>query len=111
MGIGRYTPNTAVVGDSGWIPPIVKQWKTVISYWNRLRYMDENRLNKKINNWAENSFRRSRTCKNSLYRLYRQFELSGISNLFNDINIDKLYVTNVIQEKLFQTQGKSDMEI
>ena len=40
IGVGKYTPNAAVNGDIGWTPPLVKQWKTVISHWIRLDNMD-----------------------------------------------------------------------
>ncbi|CAG2241599.1 unnamed protein product [Mytilus edulis] len=100
MGVGRYTPNVAVNGDSGWTPPFVKQWRVIINYWNRLRYMDENRINKKIDNWAEQNFRRHRVCKNSNFRIYSLFESCGIANLFNDTDIDKQQVNNAIHVKL-----------
>jgi len=45
LGVGKYTPNAAVNGDIGWTPPIVKQWKAVITHWIRLSNMDTNRLN------------------------------------------------------------------
>ena len=31
MGVGRYTPNSAVMGDMGWENVEVKQWDSVIS--------------------------------------------------------------------------------
>ena len=51
LGLGKYAPNAAVNGDMGWTPPIVKQWKTVISHWARLNKMDNNRLNYQIFKW------------------------------------------------------------
>ncbi|CAC5361138.1 unnamed protein product [Mytilus coruscus] len=62
--------------------------------------MDESRLNKKINNWAEQNFRRHRVCKNSNFRIYSQFESCGIASLFNDTDIDKQQVNNAIHVKL-----------
>ncbi|CAC5407696.1 unnamed protein product [Mytilus coruscus] len=100
MGIGRYKPNVAVNGDSAWKPPCVRQWRTVINHWNRLRYMNTDRLNKRIHNWAENSFRRYKACKNSNYRLYQQFESCNISDWYNDTNIHKTTVLAKIEDKL-----------
>ena len=37
MGVGRYTPNTAIIGDSGWIPANIKQWNSVSNQWCRLK--------------------------------------------------------------------------
>ncbi|CAC5419022.1 unnamed protein product [Mytilus coruscus] len=62
--------------------------------------MDDSRLNKKINNWAEQTFRRHRVCKNSNFRIYSQFEPCGIASLFNDTDIDKQPVNNAIHVKL-----------
>lgn len=100
MGVGRYTPNVAVNGDSAWKPPCVRQWRTVINHWNRLRYMNTDRLNKRIHNWAEHSFRRYKACKNSNYRLYQQFESCNISDWYNDTNIHKTTVLAKIEDKL-----------
>ncbi|CAG2231612.1 unnamed protein product [Mytilus edulis] len=100
MGVGRYTPNVAVNGDSAWKPPCVRQWRTVINQWNRLRYMNTDRLNKRIHNWAEHSFRRYKACKNSNYRLYQQFESCNISDWYNDTNIHKTTVLAKIEDKL-----------
>ena len=47
LGVGRYTPSTAVAGDMGWEPTIVKQWKCVGSFWSRLCNMDNSGLTKK----------------------------------------------------------------
>ena len=52
LGVGRYTPNAAVNGDMGWSPPVVRQWKTVLSHWFRLNNMAEERANKTIFKWA-----------------------------------------------------------
>ncbi|CAC5397264.1 unnamed protein product [Mytilus coruscus] len=62
--------------------------------------MDEYRLNKKINYWTEQNFRRHRVCKNSNFRIYKQFELCGVATWFNDIDIDKQRVINAIYLKL-----------
>ena len=40
MGVGRYTPNSAVHGDTGWKPTSVRQWSCVINQWLRLKTMD-----------------------------------------------------------------------
>ena len=48
MGVGRYTPNAAVMGDMGWESVEVRQWDSIINHWHRLRSMDTNRLNFKV---------------------------------------------------------------
>ena len=39
MGVGRYTPNTAVMGDMGWESVEVRQWDSIINHRHRLRSM------------------------------------------------------------------------
>ena len=99
MGIGRYTPNAAVNGDMGWERPSVKQWASVINNWYRVKKMDEQRLNKIIYKWAESNARSS--CKNSSYRLHKQFEKSGldyVSNLVNVRDISKRFLIQQVQD-------------
>ena len=52
LGIGKYAPNAAIIGDMGWIPPSVRQWKTVLNHWFRLSNMEYVRLNNHIFRWA-----------------------------------------------------------
>jgi hypothetical protein len=67
LGVGRYTPNSAVAGDMGWTSPNVKQWKSVCLHWSRLSIMDNDRVNKKIALWANAVSGRS--CKNWFYNV------------------------------------------
>ena len=46
MGVGRYTQNTAVNGDTGWTRPIVRQWPSVINKWYRIKAMKDHSINK-----------------------------------------------------------------
>ena len=52
LGVGKYTPNVAINGDTGWVPPIVRQWVSIIRQWCRFRNMPD-RLNKLVFTWAE----------------------------------------------------------
>jgi hypothetical protein len=54
LGVGRYTPNQAVLGDMGWLTPEHKQWQTVTRLWCRLVNMDSDRVNKAVFTWARN---------------------------------------------------------
>lgn len=40
LGVGRYTPNTSVMGDMGWIPIYHTQWKIISSQWCKLINME-----------------------------------------------------------------------
>ena len=35
LGVGKYSPNNVVMGNMGWFPIVLKQWKTVVAYWCR----------------------------------------------------------------------------
>ena len=50
--VGKYTPNTAVMGDTGLFPPFIEQWCCITRTWCKNVNMDSNRLNKKIFLWA-----------------------------------------------------------
>ena len=63
LGTGRYTPNAAVIGEMGWLPPIVKQWKCVCLHWARLHNMCTSRINKQIFQYCFT--KGSRKCKNN----------------------------------------------
>ena len=39
-GVGRNTPNAALMGDIGWKIVEIRQWDSVINHWYRLRNMD-----------------------------------------------------------------------
>ena len=53
LGVGKYSPNTAANGDMGWVPPHIKQLKTVLSHWFRLSHMGNERVNKQIFHWSQ----------------------------------------------------------
>ena len=67
LGIGRYTPNSGVLGDVGWDPVLAKQWQSVLCQWLRMRAMSGHSLNYKIFVWSEGSGL-VRNCKNWNYK-------------------------------------------
>ncbi|XP_053393694.1 uncharacterized protein LOC128555443 [Mercenaria mercenaria] len=52
LGVGKYTSNAAVTGDMGWLPPSIRQWKSVLGHWFRLNRMDNSRINNKVFKWS-----------------------------------------------------------
>lgn len=76
MGVGRYTPNAAVQGDTGWKPTIVRQWTTVLNQRTRLKTMDINRINSRIFEWAERNA--NDRCKNWNFRINKILEEARI---------------------------------
>ena len=61
LGVHRFTPVLAMVGDTGWIPSVYRRWQCMLRLWNRLLLMDDNRVTKQVfnmdyqkcaNNWS-----------------------------------------------------------
>ena len=70
LGVGKYTPNSAVQGDTGWKPTIVRQWSTVLNQLSKI--MDSNRLNRKIFDFSNGR------CQNLNYRVNKMLEEAGL---------------------------------
>jgi hypothetical protein len=52
LGVGRYTPNNAVIGEMGWTEPGERVWKCVFQQWYRLNALPMDRLNARVHSWA-----------------------------------------------------------
>jgi hypothetical protein len=52
MKVGRYTPNSAVMGDMGWSTPQHRIYVNIIRQWCRLSHLPETRLNHRTFAWA-----------------------------------------------------------
>jgi len=79
LGVGRYTPISALFGEMGWDPPIVRQWTSISRYYVRLSYTNHTRLNKRIALWASDNA--SLKCKNWYYLVHKH--VIGL-----DLNLD-----------------------
>ena len=88
MGVGRYTLNTAVVGDMGWTNTESRQWECVINQWFRLRSMEVNRLNHSVFKWAYMQV--NKRYKNWCIRVKYQFSKSGFENYFWDVGVEHI---------------------
>ena len=87
LGTGKYTPNAAVIGDMGWEPAIVRQLKSVCSFWARCVNMEDNRTNKLIFKFCADKAARSR-CKNWCFRvteILKSYDLSSYTCIENSI--------------------------
>ena len=100
LGVGRYTPNAAVNGDTGWDAVFQKQCQCVMSQWCRIKVMDQSRLNHRIYQWSVNhgNFR----SKNWPYRIKQMMNESNVGDLFEigSENINKTFITNRINEHI-----------
>lgn len=50
LGVHRFTPVLAMVGDTGWIPSVYRRWQCMLRLWNRLLLMDDDRITKQVFN-------------------------------------------------------------
>jgi hypothetical protein len=102
LGVGRYTPNAAVMGDMGWTPIYHTQWKIISSQWCKLVNMGQNRTNRKIFVWADEVNLKSKSVKNWNYVVRKHFtdlELAVYCNLNRDIN--KRFLNDFVMSKMF----------
>jgi hypothetical protein len=100
LGVGRYTPNIAVSGDMGWVPPEIRQWKSISLYWARLSTMHDFRMNKRVALWAKSSAGRS--CRNWYYIVTDMFNTNGLQQYINiESALPKHALLNGIMNVLF----------
>ena len=52
LGVGRYAPNAAVNGDTGWQSVFQRQWHSITNQWHRTKRMNPNRMNYKLYQWG-----------------------------------------------------------
>ena len=57
MGLGKYAPNIALQGDTGWKHPLHHQWMCITRLWCRLCNMQGSRINKRVFLWASKNKR------------------------------------------------------
>ena len=64
LGVGRYTPSSAVLGDLVWLPVKLNLWINLIREWCRLHAVDSSRLNYKIFRYALEHMNKTKFCHN-----------------------------------------------
>jgi hypothetical protein len=53
LGVGKYAPNNATLGDLAWDTPFVRQMQCVTRLWSRLSKMDNDRIPKIVFDWSK----------------------------------------------------------
>ena len=46
LGVHRFAPTAAIVGETGWLPSVYRRWINMLWYWNRLLTLDDWRITK-----------------------------------------------------------------
>ena len=113
LGAGRYTPNAAVNGDTGWDTVYQKQWKVVVNQWCRIRRMDPNKLNFKVYQWSVNN--NNTRYKNWALRVKDMFHQVGLNYNFaaERDTLSKGYIQETINTHLkaqFNDDWKNELE-
>jgi hypothetical protein len=101
LGVGKYTPNAAVLGDMGWKPIFVKQWGAVTRQYCRFLKMHDSRLNKKVFEWVKLSS--NTRCKTGIFRIMEMYRNIGMFNIDNLHRCTKT-VVDTLENKLLQIE-------
>ena len=80
LGVGKYTPNVAVLCEMGWDSPLQAQWHCLVKQWFRMCNMNDNRLCKRVFQWATQI---SNNKKNWVYHVKQHFNEIGMAHLAN----------------------------
>ena len=51
LGVHKFVPILGLEGETGWMPTKLQRYKWILSFWNRMIKMDENRLTKIVFEW------------------------------------------------------------
>jgi len=78
MGLGKYAPNAALLGDMGWQHPLYHQWISISRQWCRMVNMTSDCVNKRIFNWAcgQNKLNWCKRVRN----FYRDLQMDHLCN-------------------------------
>ena len=102
LGVGKYTPNPAIMGDMGWIPIYHTQWKVIARHWHRLVNMEPDRINRKIFIWADEVSLKHRIVKNWNFIVKKHFtELELVDFCNTNTNINKNMFIDTVMSRMF----------
>ena len=92
LGVHRFAPNPAINGDMGWVNSHIRRKINMLRLWNRLMYMQDNRLTKQVFRFDQ--------------MLHRHNWYSEVEKLFNELNMMHIFINeqpvnlNVAKETL-----------
>lgn len=76
LGVGKYTPNAALLGEMGWDPSYIRQLECIVRHYKRISNTNASRLNKRIALWADSLA--SLRCKNWFYIVQKRILELGV---------------------------------
>ena len=96
LGVGKYTPSAALVGEMAWHPPIVRQWKHIMQLWARVSNTLSLRINKRIALWA--SAASGPPCKNWFFMVKTKLGECNTNSYTNiGVRIPKKHICTVVE--------------
>ena len=99
LGTGKCTPSAAVIGDMGWEPALVRQWKCVISHWYRCKNWENTDLRSVVFNWALSNV--NNKCHNWCSKVKKELVSLGFTKFIDgNFKISKKCFVNEFREKL-----------
>ena len=112
LGVHKFAPILGLEGETGWLPPKLRRYKGILSFWNRIIDMSNDRVTKVVfnwdydlqrNNWSseiKDIFERS----NSEQTFYRK-EKCSVSNITEKIfdNYKENWISKVRQKPKLRT--------
>ena len=105
MGVHRFTPTLALIGDTGWLPSTYRRWIAMIRYYNRLIKFDDNRLTKQVFIMDYNSIKCN--WSSNLKSIMQKLDLMDSYN--NRLSVNLPNVTTKIMS-YYSNLWKSEME-
>ena len=99
LGVHRFTPILAMLGDTGWLPSVYRRWISMLRLWNRLILMDDDRLTKCAFN-ADYEINQNNWCQDvkhvmSCLGLSNHYENKTVINLSNANDRMHAYYSNI----------------
>ncbi len=97
LGVHKFAPNLAIIGDVGWISSSVRRKSEMLLYWNRLIHMDSERLTKKVFRWYFNRKRISGNWNSDIYKVFSSLNKLDIYENMEEVDFTsaKIYLYEI----------------
>ena len=91
LGVHKFAPILGLEGETGWLPSKLRRYKAILSFWNRMIDMSNDRVTKIIFNWDYNLQR-----NNWSSDIQHIFEKSSFGHIFE--SKEKCLVSNMTEQ-------------
>jgi hypothetical protein len=106
LGVNKFAPKVAIQAEVGWMTPKYRRIQRMLSFWNRLIQMDNNRLTKKLFNYDYNLRENNWSAE-----MEQIFNFIGYPSHFDDLTCcDITLCTNKLKNRLYQEWENTILE-